>query len=132
MKRLLDTNAYSEWKRGDRAVDRVIRRAERLYFSTVVAGELLYGFRHGLRYEANRRELEEFLRSPFVEVVDVSLSTADRYGRVAQRLRSGGTPIPVNDIWIAAQAMETGAELVTFDEHFDRVDGLAWVDPRRE
>ena len=59
----------------------------------------------------------------------VTLVTSDRYSRIALSLRRKGRPIPTNDIWIAAHAMETGAELISFDEHFDQVDGLAWVHP---
>ena len=61
-----------------------------------------------------------------VTVVPVTLATADRFGRVATALKQAGRPIPTNDIWIAAQAMETGAELISFDRHYEWVDGLAW------
>lgn len=57
----------------------------------------------------------------------MTMTTADRYARVAVQLRRKGRPIPTNDIWIAAHAMETGADLVSLDEHFAEVDGLAWV-----
>ena len=69
----------------------------------------------GNQYERNLRELQAFLDNPYVAFVPVSLVTADRYSRVAASLRAKGRPIPTNDIWIAAQAMETGAELVSFD-----------------
>ena len=130
MRILLDTNAYSELKRGRTAVADLVRRSEEIVFSTVVAGELMYGFRHGTRYTQNVRELEELLQSHFVTLVEVSLVTADRFGRIAAALRRKGTPIPTNDIWIAAHAMETGADLVSLDSHFEKVDGLAWVNPR--
>jgi tRNA(fMet)-specific endonuclease VapC len=51
--------------------------------------------------------------------------TADRFGRIAANLRRAGTPIPTNDIWIAAHAMESGAELITLDHHFEHIPGLA-------
>ncbi len=57
----------------------------------------------------------------------VTFTTADRFGRIAAALRGAGTPIPTNDIWIAAQAMETGADLLSYDQHFQAVAGLAWV-----
>jgi tRNA(fMet)-specific endonuclease VapC len=95
----------------------------------VVAGELLYGFRCGSRFERNLRELEEFANNAFVRVVSVTMTTADRFARVAAALRARGKPIPTNDIWIAAQAMESGAELLSFDEHFSGIDGLAWLQP---
>ncbi len=124
---LLDSNAYSQLKRGHRAVAELVRKSEAVNLSAVVVGELLYGFRHGNRYEQNLRELHVFLDNPYVTFVPVSLVTADRYSRVAASLRAKGRPIPTNDIWIAAHAMETGAELVSFDQHFENVDGLAWL-----
>jgi tRNA(fMet)-specific endonuclease VapC len=124
---LLDTNAYSALLRGhDEVADRV-RRAERVVFSTVVAGELLLGFRLGTRLKKNMAELDAFLENPYVSLVPVTLTTADRFARIAAALRAKGRPIPTNDIWIAAHAMEAGAELLSFDEHFGAVDGLAWV-----
>ena len=124
---LLDTNAYSALLRGhDEVADRV-RRAERVAFSTVVAGELLLGFRLGTRLKKNMAELDAFLENPYVSLVPVTLTTADRFSRIAAALRAKGRPIPTNDIWIAAHAMEAGAELLSFDAHFGVVDGLAWV-----
>jgi tRNA(fMet)-specific endonuclease VapC len=129
LRRLLDTNAYAELKRGNRAVVSLVRESEHLFFSTIVAGELLYGFRSGNRYEQNRRELQQFIARRFVTLLEVTLDTADRFGRVASSLRGKGTPIPTNDIWIAAHTMECGGELVSLDQHFAHVDGLAWVRP---
>lgn len=125
MRALLDTNAYSALKRGHDGVAALVRRSDEVLFSTVVAGELLYGFRNGTRFARNRRDLDAFLASPFVTLVPVSLTTADRFSRIVIGLRAKGKPIPTNDIWIAAQAMETGAELVSLDHHFEWVDGLA-------
>jgi len=61
-----------------------------------------------------------------VHVVQVTLETADRFARIASRLREKGTPIPTNDIWVAAHAMEEGARLISSDRHFEAVEGLAW------
>jgi tRNA(fMet)-specific endonuclease VapC len=129
VKVLLDTNAYSELKRGNPTVADIVRAAEEIQISAVVAGELLYGFRRGHRYERNVRELNTFLARPHVRLVPVTWVTADRYARIAQQLRDQGTPIPANDIWIAAQALETGADLISLDGHFEHVRGLAWVRP---
>ena len=127
MRILLDTNAYSALLRGhDDVADRV-RRAEQVVFSTVVAGELLLGFRLGSRLKKNMAELDAFLENPYVSLVSVTLTTADRFARIAAALRAKGRPIPTNDIWIAAHAMEAGAELLSFDAHFGAIDGLAWV-----
>jgi tRNA(fMet)-specific endonuclease VapC len=126
---LLDTNAYAAWKRGDKATAEIVRRAERILFSAVVAGELHFGFRRGSRTRRNLAELAELLASPFTTFLDVTETTADRFGRIAQGLREKGRPIPTNDIWIAAHALESGADLVSFDRHFEAVDGLVLVCP---
>ncbi len=128
MKILLDTSAYSAFKRNDERVVRLVRRSEEIVFSPIVAGELLAGFRWGARFEQNRDELLEFLAHPRVRVLPLTLTTADRYGRLYRALRRKETPIPTNDLWVAAQTMESGAELVSLDRHFAAVDGLAWVD----
>lgn len=129
MRVLLDTNAYSDLKRGQAKVVEIVRRSQRVLFSPVVVGELLYGFRHGSRYQQNLDDLVGFLENAYVELTPISMTTADRYGRIATSLRGKGRPIPTNDIWIAAQAMETGAELISSDVHFGEVDGLAWTKP---
>ena len=77
--------------------------------------------------ERNVRELNAFLDSPHVAIPPVTLTTADRYSRVAAALRAKGRPIPSNDIWIAAHTLETGADLVSHDRHFVEIDGLAWT-----
>ncbi len=64
---------------------------------------------------------------PFVSFVPVGPVTADRYSRVMTALKAKGRPIPTNDVWIAAHAMETGADLVSADRHFEHVDGIAWI-----
>lgn len=123
----LDTHAYSALMRGHRDVVAVIRRSEAVLVPAVAVGELLYGFRLGSRFEENAARLEAFLTAPFVDILPVGPTTADRFGRIAATLRQKGAPIPTNDIWIAAQVMEAGADLLSSDSHFGAVDGLAWV-----
>lgn len=127
MKRLLDTNAYAGLKRGHDGVARIFRESTELVFSVVVLGELLFGFRNGARFDRNVEELDELLSDARVTVLPVTQTTADRFARIAAALRKGGTPIPSNDIWIAAHAFESGAELITFDRHFGAVEGLVWT-----
>jgi predicted nucleic acid-binding protein len=129
MKVLLDTNAYSAWKRNDETVLEIIHRSEHLFLSAVVAGELLFGFRIGSRFRKNYRELLAFLESPFVTFLPVTFDSADRFSLIASSLRRKGRPLPTNDIWIAAHAMESGAYLISFDTHFEQIDGLAWLHP---
>ena len=124
MRRLLDTNAYVALKGGDARVEELIRSCEHLYVSIVVLGELYFGFHDGSRFRQNVGELNAFLSHPFVSIAFLSRTTADRFGRIATHLKRAGTPIPTNDIWIAAQAMESGLELISFDRHFQAVPGL--------
>jgi tRNA(fMet)-specific endonuclease VapC len=124
---LLDTDAYSALMRGHREVATRVREAERVLLSPIVVGELLFGFRLGRRREENIARLEAFLTSPHVALVPVTATTADRFARLAAALRAKGRPIPTHDLWIAAQALETGADLLSADAHFDAVDGLAWI-----
>jgi tRNA(fMet)-specific endonuclease VapC len=124
---LLDTNAYSALMRGHAEVADRVRRAEGIILSTVVAGELLFGFRSGRRLDANQGQFRKFLDNPYVSVLPVSLVTADRFARIGASLRAKGRPIPSNDMWIAAHALESGAELLSADEHFEAVDGLVWT-----
>jgi tRNA(fMet)-specific endonuclease VapC len=102
-------------------------RAECIFLSAVVAGELIFGFRNGTRYESNITGLRAFLDNPYVEFLSVTFTTSDRFGRIAAELRRKGRPIPTNDIWIAAHAMEAGAELISSDPHFEVIDGLVWT-----
>ncbi len=109
------------------AVSGSSRVGEEVLPSLIVIGELLYGFRKGSRPERNVRELHAFLDNPRVTIAAMSLTTADRYSRIAASLRAKGRPIPSNDIRIAAHAMETGADLVSHDRHFEEISGLAWI-----
>lgn len=129
MKILLDSDAYSKLMRGHSATAALVREAETIFFSAVVAGELLYGFRSGTQLQQNLEELKAFLDNPYVQFVPVTFVTGDRYSRIFLALRRKGRPIPTNDIWIAAHAMETGADLVSFDNHFREIDALPWVHP---
>jgi tRNA(fMet)-specific endonuclease VapC len=127
MRVLLDSYAYSRLMRGDDQTAAVVRDATEVLMSAVVIGELLYGFRNGSRFDRNVADLRSVLDNPYVSFVPVGSTTADRYSRIAAALRAKGHPIPTNDVWIAAHAMETGADLVSADRHFEAVDGIAWL-----
>ena len=124
MRIMLDTNAYSAFKRGDESARETIASADEILLPTPVLGELRAGFRSGSREEANLHELELFLSSPRVRVHTLGEETAIFYAEVHGSLRKAGTPIPTNDLWIAASALESGSMLVTRDSHFDAVAGL--------
>ena len=127
MRILLDSDAYSQLMRGRHQVHDLVRRAEEIFLSAIVVGEIMFGFRHGTRFDENMAELRAFFDNPYTHLLPVGQATADRYSRIATALRAKGRPIPTNDIWIAAHAMETGADLVSADGHFEHVDGLAWI-----
>ena len=124
---LLDANAYSYYANGDEQVGTIVASADEVVFSVIVMGELLTGFRQGSRFNRNVVYLQTFLSSLKVSVAGVGMVTAEHYGSISAALRAKGRPIPTNDIWIAAHAMETGADLVSADSHFEHVDGLSWV-----
>jgi tRNA(fMet)-specific endonuclease VapC len=126
MKLILDTNAYVGFKRGYAQLVEYILQADRIWMSPIVLGELMFGFRNGSRLAQNMDELRLFLSHPAVRIVDMNEITSDRYSRIAAQLKKQGTPIPSNDIWIAAQTLQTGAELVTLDNHFEKVPGLVY------
>ena len=113
MRILLDSNAFSAFRRGNRFVTEQITRAEEVLLSVIVAGELLAGFHKGSRFQENVRDLQTFVKDPNVVVLQVTWTTAELFGRISDALRRRGTPIPTNDIWLAAHAMEANASLVT-------------------
>lgn len=115
---LLDTSGYSAFMRGHEKIGRVLQGAEEIYLSATILGELLAGFRRGEYRQKNEAELETFSSSPRVQVLDVDRETAERYAVILDGLRRSGTPIPTNDIWIAATAMQHGLRLVTTDRHY--------------
>jgi tRNA(fMet)-specific endonuclease VapC len=125
MRVCLDTSAYSAFKRGHEEVVDLLQRAEEIVLPAVVLGELLAGFRIGSRDRANRRELDAFLESPRVRVAPVDADTAQRYAEILSYLRDRGTPIPTNDVWIGACAMQWGLRLLTTDAHFGRLPQLS-------
>lgn len=127
MKILLDTSAYVGFKRNVVEAVETIVRSELILFSSIVLGELMFGFRNGKRFKENMEDLNKFLQHDIVELVQVGKVASDRYSRIAAQLKQQGTPIPTNDIWIAAQAMEHGAEIITSDQHFEKINGLVYT-----
>ena len=118
---ILDTSAYSAFMRGHPEVKIALQEAEQIHLNPVVLGELLAGFRRGKRTRKNVGELRTFLSSPRVSLVDVNEETAERYSVILNSLWAAGTPIPTNDIWIAASAMQHGLRVLTTDDHYQKV-----------
>ncbi len=126
---LLDTNAYMRFVKGHAPLRESLERAEEIVFSTRVLGELLCGIHVGRRGEQNRATLQEFLDTEVSEILDITSDVADRYARIFTHLKSNGTPVPTNDMWIAATALEAGARLISYDRHFDAIPGLVVMAP---
>lgn len=125
MKRiLLDTNCYTAFLAGDTKVLDALAGAEVVFLSVFVLGELFAGFKGGNREAANRELLARFLRKPSVQVLNATAETAEVFGQLKAALKKAGTPLPINDVWIAAHAVETGATLVSYDNHFEKIIGL--------
>lgn len=121
---LLDTNAYSAFKHNSKDAIDIISRAEHIGMNSVVAGELCAGFAAGTREDKNLRELREFLLSYRVRKIPIDHETATYYARVYQELKRKGRPIPTNDLWIAATALQYNFAIFSYDKHFKDIDGL--------
>jgi tRNA(fMet)-specific endonuclease VapC len=134
MKRVLvDTNAYTALLAGEEAVLDALASADAVLMSAMVLGELHAGFKGGRKERINLKTLGDFLRRPAVRTLDVTSATAEVFGVVKHALKVAGTPIPINDVWIAAHAIESGSWLVTYDRHFTHVPGLLlWEECRKE
>ena len=118
---MVDTSAYSAFLRGNGEIKQAIMEADEIFLNPVVLGELYAGFVMGGKEKRNRDILRDFLSSPRVQVVALDEETAERYAAIVAYLQSQGTPIPTNDLWIAATAMQYGLKLLTTDTHYRRV-----------
>lgn len=121
---LIDTNIYSYAMRGDSNTVSVLQQASKIAICSISIGELLSGFKAGNREQANRKELEEFLDAPRVQIYSIDEDTAEFYAEILNSLRKKGAPIPTNDIWIASVAFQHGLRLFSKDQHFENIPGL--------
>ena len=117
----VDTSAYSNFRRGNEEVAVLLDRAEMVGVPTVALGELRTGFLLGDRRRQNEAELDAFLDNPVVQVLPVDSETSRHYAEIVAELRKAGTPVPTNDIWIAATAARNGTTVLTCDDHFERI-----------
>lgn len=125
MKRIIiDTNFYAAFKRNEAEAVSLLKRVEYIGVNTVILGELLAGFRCGNRERENRIELDQFLDSARVDTITLDDETAEFYAQIFSELRQKGRPIPSNDLWLAASALQHGLALATYDEHFSYISGL--------
>ena len=122
MKRsILDTSAYSSFARGHRPLVTALQETDEIYLSPVALAELRSGFLGGKQRVKNEHRLREFMASPRVSMAFIDEGTAERYAVILNSLRASGTPIPTNDIWIAASAMQWGLHILTTDAHYLKI-----------
>ena len=121
-KLLLDTNAVIAVFAGDASALAVVSPADECFISSIVLGELFYGARHSSRMTDNLNRIQKFCDA--TTVLSCDAGTASEYGTVKSQLRAKGRPIPENDVWIAAVAVQYGIPLLSCDQHFDDVPGL--------
>lgn len=125
MRIAIDTNRYRDLCEGQPDAVDVVRGAERVYLPFVTLAELRAGFLCGTRARRNEAVLAGFLASPRVHVLFPDDGTTFQYARLFAQLRLQGTPIPVNDIWIAALALQHHLQLFSRDSHFDALPNVA-------
>lgn len=120
----LDTNRITDLFRGDVALAEQLSTAEEVWIPLIVLGEIRAGFQGGTQQRRNEQLLTGLLAKPTVGVLLPSRETAEHYARIFVQLKRAGTPIPDNDLWIAALALEHDLVLITRDRHFVRLPQL--------
>ena len=124
MKIALDTNRYVDFARGEKSVVEILRTADEICLPLIVLAELRAGFVSGSRNQENERNLVKFLNTPRVRVLYPDDATTHHYARLFFQLKKQGTPIPVNDIWIAALVVQHELVLLARDRHFDHLSQI--------
>ena len=119
---ILDTNALSALADGDARIGKVLRQQTRACLPVIVLGE----FRYGIAQSRHRVDYEEWLQAQLrhFEILPVTDRTASAYAMLRVTLQQQGTPIPANDAWIAALALQHGLAVLSRDVHFDSVPQL--------
>jgi tRNA(fMet)-specific endonuclease VapC len=117
----IDTNRYTDLQRGDPAAVHTLTHARVLYLPLIVVAQLRAGFLGGSRPAVSEQLLSAFLQRPNVRVLSPDEVTTHHYAALLQQLRRQATPIPTNDLWIAALVVQHGLTLYTRDAHFDRL-----------
>jgi tRNA(fMet)-specific endonuclease VapC len=123
----LDTNRYTDLCRGDASVVETVERADEVWLPLIVMGELRAGFAVGTQGARNEAVLRRFLMKPGVGVLYADEQTTHHYAAVYRQLRKQGTPIPTNDMWIAALVLQHSLALCARDSHFDALPQLPRV-----
>ena len=127
MRLALDTNRYNDVFSGEPQTLKLLEEAEVVVLPFVVVGELRAGFAGGQRRIENEQALRRFLLKPGVEIFFADDRTTHHYANLYRQLRQQGTPIPTNDIWIAALVVQHDLVLHARDRHFDSLPQLVRV-----
>ncbi len=129
MKVCLDSSAYIAMRRGNKALSAFLAECEEVVVPAAVVAELTEGFISDNNASGKNIELGRFLNSKKVHFHPAGYAEAIRYAEISHSLRRKGRPIPQNDIWVAATAFETGSRVLSYDHHFDEIDGLGRLAP---
>jgi len=123
----LDTNRYVDLCKGVDETVALLEEAEAIMLPFVALGELRAGFAHGRRHAENERTLRRFLLKEGVRVLFADDQTTHHYAAVFRQLRKQGTPIPTNDMWLAALVLQHNLALHARDKHFDHLPQIVRV-----
>ncbi len=123
----LDTNTYSAFLAGKAAAVKRISQADHIWLPAPVLGELRAGFAKGSKAAANELLLQEFLASQHVHMIAIDEAVTRCYAKIFDQLRKDGSPIPTNDLWIAACVMHVGFPLYSLDAHFKQVQEIELI-----
>lgn len=130
MRLVLDTNTYCDYAEGlPDVVDIMATHSQYLSIPSIVLGELHFGFMKGSRQQFNEKKLRQIISRLKIEIIDVNADVARKYADIYRSLERKGTPIPINDVWIAACCMEVGGTLLTRGQHFEAVDQIEMIVP---
>ena len=121
MRVALDTNRITDLFRGDVELGNKLGTSEEVWIPLFALGEIKAGFHGGTQQRRNEALLNKLLAKPTVRVLLPSRETAEHYARIFVQLKRAGTPVPDNDLWIAALVLEHDLTLITRDHHFDRI-----------
>lgn len=128
MRLVWDTNTYCDYAEGlPDVVDIMATHSQYLFIPSIVLGELHFGFMKGSRRQFNEKKLRQIISRLKIEIIDVNADVARKYADIYRSLERKGTPIPINDVWIAACCMEVGGTLLTRDQHFEAVDQIEMI-----
>lgn len=120
----LDTNAYSDFMRGEATRVEILRNARHIHVPLIVLGEIRAGFAAGNQESTNAANLQRFLNSPRVSILLPDEQTTHHYAQLYLQLRKKTVAIPTNDLWIAALAVQHNLVLCTSDAHFEHFHQL--------